>query len=72
MPCRSATSDPILGHDVSFYVFQLPFLQFVQNLLFMTVLLAAIGVAAAHVAGQSLMFDPGTGSDGRATRRGAT
>jgi uncharacterized protein len=55
------TSDPILGRDASFYVFRLPFLQFVQSLLFMTVLVAAIGVAAAHNAGQTLMFDPTRG-----------
>ncbi len=48
------TSDPILGHDVSFYVFQLPLLQLVQHVLFTTVLLAAIGVAGAHIAGQGL------------------
>ena len=31
------TSDPILGRDVCFYVFQLPFLQFLQGIVFMTV-----------------------------------
>ncbi len=51
-------ADPILGRDVAFYLFQLPFLQFVQGVLFGTVLLAAIGAAAAHVAGQGLVFDP--------------
>ena len=55
------TSDPILGRDVSFYVFQLPFLQFIHNVLFMTVLLAAIGVAAAHRVSGSLLFDPARG-----------
>jgi uncharacterized membrane protein (UPF0182 family) len=54
-------SDPILGRDVSFYVFQLPFLQFVQKLLFMITLVAAAAVAAVHVAGQSLMFHPAQG-----------
>jgi uncharacterized membrane protein (UPF0182 family) len=48
--------DPILGHDVSFYVFQLPFLQFVQRVLFLTAMLAAIGVVAAHITGQSLIW----------------
>ena len=37
-----SSSDPILGLDVSFYLFQLPFLQFVQNLALMIVVLAAI------------------------------
>jgi uncharacterized membrane protein (UPF0182 family) len=55
------TSDPILGRDVSFYVFQLPFLHFLHNLAFMTVALAAAGVGLAHYAGQSLMFDPQRG-----------
>jgi uncharacterized membrane protein (UPF0182 family) len=55
------TSDPILGRDASFYVFQLPFLQFIHNLLFMTVLLAVIGVAAAHRVSGSLLFDPARG-----------
>jgi uncharacterized membrane protein (UPF0182 family) len=54
-------SDPILGYDVSFYLFQLPFLQFVQNLALTIVLLAAVGVAGAHFAGQNLMLDPGRG-----------
>jgi hypothetical protein len=54
-------SDPILGRDVSFYVFRLPFLQFVQKLLFMTVLVAAAAVAAVHAAGQSLILHPAQG-----------
>jgi uncharacterized membrane protein (UPF0182 family) len=55
------TSDPILGRDISFYVFQLPFLHFLHNLAFMTVALAVVGVGLAHYAGQSLMFDPQRG-----------
>jgi uncharacterized membrane protein (UPF0182 family) len=51
------TSDPILGRDVAFYVFQLPFLHFLHNLAFITVALAAVGVGLAHYAGQSLMLD---------------
>jgi hypothetical protein len=53
--------DPILDLDVSFYVFQLPFLQFVHRTVFMTVLLVAIGVAAAHRVSGSLQFDPARG-----------
>ena len=52
------TNDPILNRDVSFYVFQLPLLKLVQSTLFMTVLLAAVGVAVMHRAGQNLAFDP--------------
>lgn len=55
------TTDPILGHDIAFYLFQLPFLQFLHNLAFMTVLLSAIAVAGAHFAGQNLSFDPNRG-----------
>ena len=51
-------SDPILGRDASFYVFQLPFLQLLQHVLFTTVLVATIGVTAVHIAGQSLMVGP--------------
>ena len=53
--------DPILGHDISFYLFHLPFLQLVHSIAVITVLLAAVAVAAAHIAGQNLMFDPGRG-----------
>ncbi|MGQ0836154.1 MAG: UPF0182 family membrane protein [Gammaproteobacteria bacterium] len=52
------TSDPILGYDVSFYLFQLPLLQLIYNLAFATVVLAALGVGVAHFAGQNLAFDP--------------
>jgi len=52
------TSDPILGRDVSFYVFQLPWLKLIQSTLFMTVLLATVGVAVLHRASQNLAFDP--------------
>lgn len=55
------SSDPILGFDVSFYLFQLPFLQFVQNLALMILVLAAIAVAGVHFAGQNLMLDPARG-----------
>src|SRR3954454_2584223 len=51
-------ADPILGRDASFYVFQLPFLQLIQHVLFTTVLVATIGVTAVHIAGQSLMVGP--------------
>jgi uncharacterized membrane protein (UPF0182 family) len=54
-------ADPILGRDVSFYVFQLPFLQFVQQTAFMLVLLAAVAVGAMYSAGQSLMLHPAQG-----------
>src|SRR5688572_10467750 len=55
------TADPVLGYDISFYVFKLPFLQFLHGLAMMTIVLGAIGVAIAHVMGQSLMIDPARG-----------
>ncbi len=47
-------ADPILGKDASFYVFRLPFLELVQGLLLATVVLAAVGALAGHVASGSL------------------
>ncbi|MEO8225084.1 MAG: UPF0182 family protein, partial [Gammaproteobacteria bacterium] len=52
------TSDPILGHDVGFYVFQLPLLQVLLAFSLWTLLLAAFGVAGAHYASQNLALDP--------------
>jgi len=40
--------DPILGRDVAFYVFKLPFLQLVQGLLLAAVTVALIGSALAY------------------------
>ena len=42
--------DPILGRDIGFYVFRLPFLQLVQGLLMAAVVVAAVGAAAAYAA----------------------
>jgi uncharacterized membrane protein (UPF0182 family) len=55
------TTDPILGRDIGFYLFQLPFLQFLHNLAFLTVILCVIVVGAAHFAGQGLALDPARG-----------
>lgn len=41
-------SDPILGRDVAFYVFSLPFFQFVRGLIQGLVLLAAVGAGALY------------------------
>src|SRR6187431_2028124 len=41
-------TDPILGRDVSFYVFSLPFFQFVRGLAQGLVLLAAVGAGAIY------------------------
>jgi uncharacterized membrane protein (UPF0182 family) len=41
--------DPILGHDVGFYVFALPFLEFARGIAEALVILAALGVGAIYL-----------------------
>jgi hypothetical protein len=55
------TVDPILGHDISFYLFQLPLLHFLQSLAFMAVLLSALMAGIVYYTGQSISFDPQRG-----------
>lgn len=43
------TADPTFGKDVGFYVFELPFLQFVQGWLFTSLVLAMLLTAGAHL-----------------------
>lgn len=43
------TLDPQFGRDIGFYVFDLPFLRFVQGWLFTSLLLAMVITAGAHV-----------------------
>jgi hypothetical protein len=50
-------TDPILGHDVGFYVFELPFLRLVRGVLLVLVLVAAAGAAAIHATAGNLAFD---------------
>jgi uncharacterized membrane protein (UPF0182 family) len=50
--------DPILGYDISFYLFKLPLLEQVEGLALMTVVLAFAGVVAAHFAAGNIAFDP--------------
>ena len=52
------TNDPILGYDVSFYVFTLPMLEVVRSLMFVSLFLAAAGSLAAYVLGGEIAFDP--------------
>jgi uncharacterized protein len=49
-----AQADPILGRDAGFYVFSLPFFQFVRGLAQGLVLLAALGAGALYFASGSL------------------
>jgi uncharacterized membrane protein (UPF0182 family) len=43
------TADPILGRDVSFYVFELPFLQWLQSLALLLLAIATIGVGFIYL-----------------------
>ena len=54
-------SDPLLGRDVSFYVFTLPFLDLTRNLALAVVVLSLIGSTAAYVVSGTLALDPGRG-----------
>jgi uncharacterized membrane protein (UPF0182 family) len=51
-------TDPILGRDIAFYVFQLPMLELIYGIAFITVLLAIAGVAGSHVASGNVTLDP--------------
>jgi uncharacterized membrane protein (UPF0182 family) len=53
--------DPILGHDISFYLFQLPLLHFLHTLASITVLLAVIASGVVYYASQGVMLDPQRG-----------
>ena len=53
--------DPILGRDISFYLFQLPLLELIEGLALMTVVLGFAGVVAAHFAAGNIAFDPVNG-----------
>ena len=54
-------ADPLLGRDVAFYVFELPFLDFVRYLLVAIVVLNLAGAAAIYVSAGAVAFDPSTG-----------
>ena len=47
-------ADPILGRDVSFYVFTIPFVQFVRGLAQTLVVMAALGAGALYLVSGSL------------------
>ena len=49
-------ADPILGHDISFYVFRLPFFDLMQQIAMAVVVAALIGSAAAYVLAGALNF----------------
>ncbi len=49
-------SDPIFGRDVGFYVFSLPFFEYIQNWLVVTVALAIVGVLAVYAMDKAIAF----------------
>ena len=58
-PCGEV--DPLLGRDVAFYVFQLPFLDFVRNLLIGIVVLSLAGATAAYILSGAVGYEPEAG-----------
>ena len=62
--------DPVLGHEISFYVFTLPFLQFVRGLLIALLGLSFVGSAIIYVLAGLLSFTTRAGmAIGRPARR---
>ena len=63
-------ADPLLGRDVSFYVFTLPFLEFVRSLLQLAIVTAAVTCGAVYFLSGSLVSAfPATMTLGPAARR---
>ena len=62
-------ADPLIGRDASFYVFTLPFFDFVRLGLFALVALALAGSAAAYVASGQLALRPDGVRVGEQARR---
>ena len=62
-------SDPILGHDVAFYIFHVPLLHALLNFAFWTTLLAGLAAALGYFAGQNLQLDPVRGIQMSASAR---
>ena len=54
-------TDPLLGRDVSFYIFSLPFLDVLRYLILAVVVLSLIGVSAAYLASGKVAIDPTRG-----------
>lgn len=52
-------ADPIFGHDLSFFVFKLPFWQFLWGFFFATLIISAIFAMAVHVLDGAIRIVPG-------------
>ena len=55
------TVDPLLGRDVGFYVFELPFLDFLRNMLLAVTVLSLIGCSAIYLIAGALGYQPEAG-----------
>ena len=55
------TVDPLLGRDVGFYVFELPFLDFLRYMLLAITVLSLIGCAAIYLIAGALGYQPEAG-----------
>lgn len=53
------TVDPIFGNDISFYVFKLPFWQFLWGFLFVALIISAFFAMAVHVLDGGIRLIPG-------------
>ncbi|HEY8551049.1 MAG TPA: UPF0182 family protein [Vicinamibacterales bacterium] len=51
-------TDPILGRDVGFYVFELPFLRWLQSLALFTLVLTTIGTVLIYISAGRLTISP--------------
>jgi uncharacterized protein len=55
------SADPVLGYDVSFYLFTLPFVEFVRGALTVLVVLAALGAGAVYAVSGGVGLSPAGG-----------
>jgi hypothetical protein len=53
--------DPILGHDIGFYVFRLPFLKAAQSIALMLVVLTMIATGVVYATSSGIGVDPSRG-----------
>ncbi len=56
----SVLSDPIFGREIAFYVFRLPFIQYVWGVFFQGILIALVLVCLVYLYEESLRIVPGT------------
>jgi uncharacterized membrane protein (UPF0182 family) len=50
--------DPVLGYDIAFYVFSIPFLQFVRGIALTLVIMAALGAGATSLVSGMFLASP--------------